>query len=137
MAQDKLAAQLARLKAQEAENTARETAAAERLKKLRDERKELGAEIAALERKVRNHRLIETGALVEKILGESVDKGILAGLLNKYRDLFGGSGAAIEIKIAGDTLISQWEAEKEAAKAARKRKAAEPAEAEVTDYGNE
>lgn len=126
MAQDKLTAQLARLKAQEAENTARETAAAERLKKLRDERKELGAEIAALERKVRNHRLIETGALVEKILGESVDKGILAGLLDKYKGLFDGSGAAVEIKIAGDSLISRWEAEKEAAKAARKRRAAEP-----------
>lgn len=133
MAQDKLAAQLARLKAQEAENTARETAAAERLKKLRDERKELGAEIAALERRVRNHRLIETGALVEKILGESVDKGVLAGLLDKYKGLFDGSGAAVELKIAGDSLISQWEAEKEAAKAARKRRGPEPEVMENAD----
>ena len=107
MAQDKLAAQLQRMKAQAAEQDARSAAAAEKLKKL-------GIEIAALERKVRNHRLIETGALVEKILGESVDKGILAGLLDKYKGYFDGSGAAMEIKIAGDTLISRWEAEKAA-----------------------
>ena len=79
MAQDKLAAQLQRMKAQAAEQDARSAAAAEKLKKMRDERKELGIEIAALERKVRNHRLIETGALVEKILGESVEKVFLPG----------------------------------------------------------
>lgn len=126
MAQDKLAAQLQRMKAQAAEQDARSAAAAEKLKKMRDERKELGIEIAALERKVRNHRLIETGALVEKILGESVDKGILAGLLDKYKGYFDGSGAAMEIKIAGDTLISCWEAEKAAEKLSRKRRAAVP-----------
>ena len=134
MAQDKLAAQLARMKAQAAEQDARSAAAAEKLKKMREERKELGAEIAVLERKVRNHRLIETGALVEKILGESVDKGILAGLLDKYKELFDGCGAAYEIKLAGDSLISRWEAEKEAAKKATRRKLAEP---EVIDDGNE
>ena len=134
MAQDKLAAQLARMKAQAAEQDARSAAAAEKLKKMREERKELGAEIAVLERKVRHHRLIETGALVEKILGESVDKGILAGLLDKYKELFDGSGAAYEIKLAGDSLISRWEAEKEAAKKATRRKLAEP---EVIDDGNE
>lgn len=134
MAQDKLAAQLARMKAQAAEQDARSAAVAERLKKMREERKELGVEIAALERKVRNHRLIETGALVEKILGESVDKGILAGLLDKYKELFDGSGAAYEIKIVGDSLISRWEAEKEAAKKAARRKTAEP---EVINDGNE
>lgn len=134
MAQDKLAAQLARMKAQAAEQDARSAAAAEKLKKMREERKELGAEIAVLERKVRNHRLIETGALVEKILGESVDKGILAGLLDKYKELFDGSGVAYEIKLAGDNLISRWEAEKEAAKKATRRKLAEP---EVVDDGNE
>lgn len=126
MAQDKLAAQLQRMKAQAAEQDARSAAAAEKLKKMRDERKELGIEIAALERKVRNHRLIETGALVEKILGESVDKGILAGLLDKYKGYFDGSGAAMEIKIAGDTLISRWEAEKAAENLSRKRRAAVP-----------
>ena len=115
MAQDKLAAQLQRMKAQAAEQDARSAAAAEKLKKMRDERKELGI-----------HRLIETGALVEKILGESVDKGILAGLLDKYKGYFDGSGAAMEIKIAGDTLISRWEAEKAAEKLSRKRRAAVP-----------
>lgn len=128
MAQDKLAAQLQKMKAQAAEQDARSAAAAERLKKMRDERKELGIEIAALERKVRNHRLIETGALVEKILGENIDKGILAGLLDKYKAYFDGSGAAVEIKIAGDSLISRWEAEKAAAKASRKRRTVKPEE---------
>lgn len=126
MAQDKMAAQLQRMKAQAAEQDARSAAAAEKLKKMRDERKELGIEIAALERKVRNHRLIETGDCVEKILGESVDKGILAGLLDKYKGYFNGSIADVEIKIAGDSLISRWEAEKAAAKLSRKRRAAVP-----------
>lgn len=120
--QDKLAAQLAKLKTLEAENAARENAAAEKLKKLREERKELSMQLSALERRVRNHRLIETGAIVEKILGENADKGILAGLLDKYKDLFNGSGAGYEIKIAGDTLISRWEEEKKAAKIKSRRK---------------
>ena len=120
--QDKLAAQLAKLKTLEAENAARENAAAEKLKKLRVERKELSMQLSALERRVRNHRLIETGAIVEKILGENADKGILAGLLDKYKDLFNGSGAGYEIKIAGDTLISRWEEEKKAAKIKSRRK---------------
>lgn len=120
--QDKLAAQLAKLKTLEAENAARENAAAEKLKKLREERKELSMQLSALERRVRNHRLIETGAIVEKILGENVDKGILAGLLDKYKDLFNGSGAGYEIKIAGDTLISRWEEEKKAARGRGRRK---------------
>lgn len=125
MAQDKLAAQLTRIKAQEAENVARENAMAEKLKKLREERKELGVQRSALERKVRAHRLIETGAIVEKIVGENVDKGILAGLIDKYKYLFNGSGAAQEIKIAGDTLISRWEEEKKAAKNKSRRKVEE------------
>lgn len=125
MAQDKLAAQLTRIKAQEAENVARENAMAEKLKKLREERKELGVQRSALERKVRAHRLIETGAIVEKIIGENVDKGILAGLIDKYKYLFNGSGAAQEIKIAGDTLISRWEEEKKAAKNKSRRKVEE------------
>ena len=120
--QDKLAAQLAKLKTLEAENAARENAAAEKLKKLREERKELSMQLSALERRARNHRLIETGAIVEKILGENADKGILAGLLDKYKDLFNGSGAGYEIKIAGDTLISRWEEEKKAAKIKSRRK---------------
>ena len=127
MAQDKLAAQLIRIKAQEAENVARENAMADKLKKLREERKELGVQRSALERKVRAHRLIETGAIVEKIIGENVDKGILAGLIDKYKYLFNGngSGAAQEIKIAGDTLISRWEEEKKAAKTKSRRKVEE------------
>lgn len=120
--QDKLAAQLAKLKTLEAENAARENAAAEKLKKLRVERKELSMQLSAMERRVRNHRLIETGAIVEKILGENADKGILAGLLDKYKDLFNGSGAGDEIKIAGDTLISRWEEEKKAARGRGRRK---------------
>ena len=130
--QDKLAAQLAKLKTLEAENAARENAAAEKLKKLREERKELSIQLSALERRVRNHRLIETGAIVEKILGENADKGILAGLLDKYKDLFNGSGAGDEIKIAGDTLISRWEEEKKAA-GGRGRRKVETADAD----GNE
>ena len=130
--QDKLAAQLAKLKTLEAENAARENAAAEKLKKLREERKELSIQLSALERRVRNHRLIETGAIVEKILGENADKGILAGLLDKYKDLFNGSGAGYEIKIAGDTLISRWEEEKKAA-GGRGRRKVETADAD----GNE
>ena len=89
-------------------------------------------QLSALERRVRNHRLIETGAIVEKILGENADKGILAGLLDKYKDLFNGSGAGYEIKIAGDTLISRWEEEKKAA-GGRGRRKVETADAD----GNE
>lgn len=125
MAQDKLTEKLARLKEQEAENTARENAVAEKLKKLREERRELTVQRSMLERRVRNHRLIETGAIVEKILGENVDKGILAGLIDKYKDLFNGSSAAYGIKIAGDSLISRWEEEKNAAKHRGRRKVEE------------
>lgn len=139
-----LTAQIAKLKAQQADNSASFDAATERLKKLREERKNLQTEIAELERKARNHRLIEIGALVEKILGESVDRGILAGLLDREKNLFDGSGNAYEIKLAGDSLISRWEAERQAAKAARGRKAGQNTgadnisseEAELTDNGN-
>lgn len=132
MMQEKLKTQLEKLRLQAAQKEARSLEAAEKLKRMREERRELNSEIAAIERRVRNHRLIETGALVEKILGESVDKGILAGLLDKYKNLFNGSGAAYEIKIAGDTLISRWEEERKAAKTRGRRKAEE-----ADDDGNE
>lgn len=77
--QDKLAAQLAKLKTLEAENAARENAAAEKLKKLRVERKELSMQLSALERRVRNHRLIETGAIVEKFSVKMPIKASLPG----------------------------------------------------------
>lgn len=132
MMQDKLKTQLEKLRVQAAQKEARSLEAVEKLKRMREERRELNSEIAAIERRVRNHRLIETGALVEKILGESADKGILAGLLDKYKNLFNGSGAAYEIKIAGDTLISRWEEERKAAKTRGRRKADD-----ADDDGNE
>lgn len=125
MAQEKLAVQLARLKAQAEHAQARADADYEKFKHNREKAKSLNLELAAIERKVRNHRLIETGAIVEKIIGENVDKGILAGLIDKYKYLFNGSGAAQEIKIAGDTLISRWEEEKKAAKKKSRRKVEE------------
>lgn len=127
MAQEKLAVQLARLKAQAEQAQARADADYEKFKQNREKAKSLNLELAAIERKVRNHRLIETGAIVEKIIGENVDKGILAGLIDKYKYLFNGngSGAAQEIKIAGDTLISRWEEEKKAAKTKSRRKVEE------------
>ena len=125
MTQSRLAAQLAKLKAQADQAKARADADYEKFKQNREKAKSLNLELAAVERRVRNHRLIETGALVEKIIGENVDKGILAGLIDKYKDLFNGSGAAYEIKIAGDTLISRWEEERKAAKNRGRRKAEE------------
>lgn len=125
MTQSRLAVQLAKLKAQADQAKARADADYEKFKQNREKAKSLNLELAAVERRVRNHRLIETGALVEKILGENVDKGILAGLLDKYKELFDGSGAAYEIKIAGDTLISRWEEERKAAKNRGRRKAEE------------
>lgn len=125
MTQSRLAVQLAKLKAQAEQAKARADADYEKFKQNREKAKSLNLELAAVERRVRNHRLIETGALVEKILGENVDKGILAGLLDKYKELFDGSGAAYEIKIAGDTLISRWEEERKAAKNRGRRKAEE------------
>lgn len=125
MTQSRLTVQLAKLKAQADQAKARADADYEKFKQNREKAKSLNLELAAVERRVRNHRLIETGALVEKILGENVDKGILAGLLDKYKELFDGSGAAYEIKIAGDTLISRWEEERKAAKNRGRRKAEE------------
>lgn len=133
MAQDKLAAKFARLKAQAEQAQTRADADYEKFKQNREKAKSLNMELAAMERRVRNHRLIEIGALVEKVLGESVDKGILTGLLDSNRELFNGSGAAYEIKIAGDTLISRWEEERKAAKKAGRKKLAEAEQGEYAE----
>lgn len=66
------------------------------------------------ERKARNHRLIRVGALVEMIVGESIDRGLLAGLLEKNKDWFSAQvleDEAFSLKRRGDTLIAEREAE--------------------------
>lgn len=65
----------------------------------------------AAERKERTHRLILHGGLVEMVLGNSFDKGLLVGLLSKYRDVFSleQSDNYIDLKREGDRLIAEAE----------------------------
>lgn len=77
--QDKLKTQLEKLRVQAAQKEARSLEAAEKLKRMREERRELNSEIAAIERRVRNHRLIETGALVEKFSARVRIRAFLPG----------------------------------------------------------
>ena len=66
-------------------------------------------------RRERTHRLIRHGGLIEMILGESVDAGTLAGLLDMKKAVFlSGSGEALEWKRRGDRIIAEREAEREA-----------------------
>ena len=80
------------------------------------------------QRKERTHRLVRTGGLVEMVLGEDVDAGLLTGILMKSRSLFEqyDSERSRELKAAGDRLI----AEREAAAKTRSRSVAEAAEDE-------
>ena len=67
-------------------------------------------------RKERTHRLIRRGGLVEMVLGEHVDAGLLVGVLLKNQQLFeegsGQGGEAFELKRRGDSLIAEREAKK-------------------------
>lgn len=74
-------------------------------------------------RKERTHRLIKRGGLIEMVLGENVDAGLLTGLLAKNKALFENatSPQAVELKAIGDRLIS----EQEAANKSNKAKASE------------
>ena len=67
-------------------------------------------------RKERTHRLIRRGGLVEMVLGEHVDAGLLVGVLLKNQQLFeegsGQGGEAFELKRRGDGLIAEREAKK-------------------------
>jgi hypothetical protein len=130
MVQDKLAAKFARLKAQAEQAQTRADADYEKFRQNREKAKSLNMELAAIERRVRNHRLIEIGALVEKVLGENIDKVILIGLLASNRELFNGSGEDSEIKAAGYIIISEWEEERKAAKKAGRKKLAEAGQGE-------
>lgn len=76
-------------------------------------------------RKERTHRLIRRGGLVEMVLGENVDAGLLVGLLLAKKSMFENDSAlsseASEMKLRGDRLI----AEREAAQKGGKKKDAE------------
>lgn len=67
-------------------------------------------------RKERTHRLIRRGGLVEMVLGEHVDAGLLVGVLLKNQQLFeegsGQGSEAFELKRLGDGLIAEREAKK-------------------------
>lgn len=69
-------------------------------------------------RKERTHRLIKKGGLVEMVWGDSVDAGLLVGLLDSRRELIQNpeSGQARELKARGDKLIAERERGKEANK---------------------
>ena len=72
-------------------------------------------------RRERTHRLIRHGGLIEMILGESVDAGTLAGLLDMKKAVFlSGSGEALEWKRRGDRIIAEREAAREAERMKRK-----------------
>lgn len=70
-------------------------------------------------RKERTHRLIKRGGLVEMVLGDNVDAGLLTGLLAKNKALFENatSPQAVELKAIGDRLISEQEAANKSNKA--------------------
>ena len=65
-------------------------------------------------RKERTHRLIRRGGLVEMVLGENVDAGLLVGLLLAKKPMFEQDSAlsseASEMKLRGDRLIAEREA---------------------------
>lgn len=72
-------------------------------------------------RRERTHRLIRHGGLIEMILGESVDAGTLAGLLDMKKAVFlSGSGEALEWKRRGNRIIAEREAEREMERLKRK-----------------
>lgn len=64
-------------------------------------------------RKARTHRLIREGGLVEMILGESVDAGLLTGLLESKKSLFDlnntDNSEVRELKALGDRIIAEHE----------------------------
>jgi len=66
------------------------------------------------ERRERTHRLVRQGGLVEMVLGDAVDAGILTGLLIKNKNIFAApdSAEAQELKRQGDRLIAEREAER-------------------------
>lgn len=85
-------------------------------------------------RKERTHRLIRRGGLVEMVLGEEVDAGLLVGVLLQHKHLFAPaagadgtgaarSGEAYELKCRGDRLIAAREAAREKAKGGGKKDA--------------
>ncbi|MBQ1856339.1 MULTISPECIES: conjugal transfer protein TraD [Selenomonas] len=83
-------------------------------------------------RKERTHRLIKKGGLVEMVWGDSVDAGLLVGLLDSRKELIQNpeSGQARELKARGDKLIAERERGKEAHKkdgGARAESAGNPA----------
>lgn len=67
-------------------------------------------------RKERTHRLIRRGGLVEMVLGEDVDAGLLVGLLLAKKSMFERDSAlsseVSEMKLRGDRLIAEREAQK-------------------------
>lgn len=85
-------------------------------------------------RRERTHRLIRHGGLIEMILGESVDAGTLAGLLDMKKAVFlSGSGEALEWKRRGDRIIAEREAEREEERL--KRKGGGDAHADASAHG--
>lgn len=93
------------------------------------------------ERKRRTRRLIMLGGTVESVLrqvdldAQMVDVGLLAGLLDAYKELFiltedGGLGAdALELKRSGDAYLQAKSAEKQRQRA----EAAAPLLEELSD----
>ena len=56
-----------------------------KIAKLQEQERRVKSRLVARERKVRNHRLIETGAIVESILCVSLPKDGLKAALNAYQ----------------------------------------------------
>lgn len=80
------------------------------------------------ERKERTRQLIELGGLVRMVLGDVVDKGVLAGVLLKNKGYFNGTTDNVEIKYSGDAFISEREAAKKALRKTQEENSNEPAQ---------
>lgn len=100
----------------------------EQLAKIKKEYAAIKSQRSEQERKERTQQLIQLGGIVRMVLGKTVDKGILAGLLMKNKGYFTGELTSEELKMRGDALISEREAEIKA-----KRNAGKSAVSEVIE----
>lgn len=90
----------------------------EKAERLLSQARQKKSQASELARKARTRRLIEHGGLIEKLLGEHYDKGLLVGIINEYKDAFqpGEVEEYLDLKRNGDRLIAEWEEERKAKK---------------------
>lgn len=88
----------------------RQEDAARRFERAKNDYKRIASQLSEAERKARTRRLIQLGGLCQMVLGDTIDAGLLTGLLIKNKNIFENGNA--EIKLLGDTLISEKEEER-------------------------